>query len=177
MELMSLAGRRLLFGVLLAIALVGCDLGTKELAVRELRGAAPVPVVGEWLSLRYVENTDIGFSLLSWLDPATRFWLLVSIVPAVMVGLGVWWWRRRHEARLLEHLALGSVWAGAAGNYVDRLTRGHVVDFISVPHYPVFNVADIAVAVGAAVLLWGGGSGQSSTSNTGSADSRSPEVP
>jgi signal peptidase II len=44
--------------------------------------------------------------------------------------------------------------AGALGNYLDRLFRGYVVDFIHVPHWPVFNVADIYVTVGAVVLVW-----------------------
>jgi len=51
-------------------------------------------------------------------------------------------------------LGLVLILAGALGNLGDRLFRGYVVDFIHVSHWPVFNVADICVSVGAALLLW-----------------------
>jgi len=151
----SLGRRSAAFGLLFALGLLGCDVGTKELAVRELEGHAAVPVAGDVLELRYAENRDVGFSLLSGLDEPTRYRLLLALVPLVMLGLAIGWWRRR-EARLFEHFAFGALLAGALGNYLDRVLRGYVVDFIALPHYPVFNVADIAIVIGIALMLLAG---------------------
>jgi signal peptidase II len=59
-------------------------------------------------------------------------------------------WRRTTAP---ERVALGLLLGGALGNAIDRLIRGHVVDFIYVHHWPVFNVADIAITVGVGLLL------------------------
>lgn len=149
----SMGRRSAALGLLFALGLLGCDVGTKELASRELRGEPPVPVAGEVLELRYAENRDVGFSLLDAIDEPTRYRILMVLVPLVMLGLAIGWWRRREQAPLLEHLAFGALLAGALGNFVDRLFRGYVVDFIALPHYPVFNVADIAIVVGIGLML------------------------
>ncbi|MAQ19682.1 MAG: signal peptidase II [Sandaracinus sp.] len=143
---------RVALALLFAIALVGCDQGTKALAVDGLKEQPPISVAGEVVELRYAENTDVGFALLGWLDEPVRYRLLLVLVPLVALAIGGLWWRRR-RGPLLEHLAYAAMIAGALGNYLDRLTRGFVVDFIALPHYPVFNVADIAVAFGA-IALW-----------------------
>lgn len=149
----SMARRSAAFGLLFALGLLGCDVGTKELASRNLRGEEPVQVAGEVLQLRYAENRDVGFALLRTIDEPTRYQLLLACIPLVMLGLCVLWYRRRHEAPLLEHLAFGAFLAGAFGNYLDRLFRGFVVDFVALPHYPVFNVADIAIVIGVGLML------------------------
>lgn len=149
----SMARRSAALGLLFALGLLGCDVGTKELAARNLRGEEPVQVAGEVLELRYAENHDVGFALLRSIDEPTRYQLLLIAIPLVMLGLCVLWWRRRHEAPLLEHLAFGALLAGALGNYLDRLFRGYVVDFVALPHYPVFNVADIAIVIGVGLML------------------------
>ena len=149
----SVTRRYAALGLLCGIGLLGCDVGTKELAARNLRGEAPVQVAGDVVELRYAENRDVGFSLLSHLDEPTRYRLLVALVPLIMLGIGVVWWRRRSDAPLFEHLAYGALLAGALGNYLDRLFRGFVIDFIALPHYPVFNVADMAIALGIGAML------------------------
>jgi len=150
----SMARRSAAFGLLFALGLLGCDVGTKELATRELRGEPPLSVAGDVVQLRYAENRDVGFSLLRSIDEPTRYRLLLAVVPLVMLGLCVLWYRRRREAPLLEHLAFGALLAGALGNYLDRLFRGFVVDFVALPHYPVFNVADVAIVLGIALMLF-----------------------
>ena len=151
---MATIRRKAVIGILFALGLLGCDVGTKEAAARNLRGDEPVPIAGEVLELRYAENRDVGFSLLSSIDEPTRYRLLLTVIPLLMIGLAFAWWRRRRKAPLLEHLAFGAFLAGAFGNYLDRAVRGYVVDFIALPHYPVFNVADIAIVVGAVLMLF-----------------------
>lgn len=138
--------------VLLVVGLVGCDHATKHIAQTELRGHEPVPLLGNVLSLRYTENRDVGFGLLRAVPQAVRR-PLILVGGAVGVGfLGLLWWRRR-RASLLEHAAYATFVGGALGNLTDRLARGYVIDFVHLRHWPVFNVADVCLVAGAA-LLW-----------------------
>ncbi len=66
--------------------------------------------------------------------------------------VAVAWLRRRARAGAAEHAAFAMIFAGAVGNVADRARRGFVVDFIHVEHWPVFNVADVAVVAGVLLL-------------------------
>ncbi len=147
----------LLFVVVLFGSLVGCDHTTKHLAVTHLRDAAPTPIVPGMVELSYTENRDMAFSLLGGLTtPATRYPFLVAaklLGVLVAAGLLVTRWRR---SGWLEKAGLTMLMAGALGNLIDRVVRGFVVDFIHVTYWPVFNVADVAICVGVAMLLWAG---------------------
>jgi signal peptidase II len=135
---------------LLAI-LVGCDHVTKEVAKRQLENGPPRIIVTGVMDLRYTENTDVAFNLLSWVPEATRKPLLAITGGVAVLVLGLLLFRRNGLPR--GKLAVVFVAAGALGNYLDRVTRGYVVDFFYVRHWPVFNVADIYVTVGAALLV------------------------
>ena len=146
-----LAGR--LVNLLALFLLVGCDHATKGLAKAELETGGARELIGGFLSLRYVENTDIAFNLLRWVPEAIRFPALL-VVGALAVGaLCVLLLRPRWQVGLTL-VSLLLVTAGAIGNYLDRVFRGYVVDFVHVPHWPVFNVADVYVTVGYALFAW-----------------------
>jgi signal peptidase II len=145
--------RRLAVFAALAV-LVGCDHAAKYAAKTALEGRPPRVLAGRFLELRYVENTDVAFNLLRWIPEAVRAWLLpvfgmvgVAVVLAVLM---------RREVRGPARAALVLVAAGAIGNTLDRLVRGHVVDFIHVLHWPVFNVADVYITSGATLLALAG---------------------
>lgn len=145
-------GRSLGVGLLALVALVGCDHVTKQVAKADLQGQPPRAMIGSVLELRYVENTDVAFNLMRALPETTRApLLLASGVGGCLTLLVLLAWRRRGRA---IQAALLLVTAGALGNTLDRIGRGYVVDFIHVPHWPVFNVADICVTAGAALLVW-----------------------
>jgi signal peptidase II len=142
------------WGSLLApvVCLVGCDHVTKRAAKAELEHHAPLKLLARVLDLRYVENTDVGFNLLRWIrQDVRRTLLLVSGALALVVLVAV---LGRRKNTLATKVALVLMLAGALGNYLDRSFRGYVVDFIHVPHWPVFNVADIYVTAGAVLLAW-----------------------
>ncbi len=148
--------QKLLRGALAAcflLLLVGCDHGTKLLAKSTLEPAArPLALIPGVLDLRYTENRDTAFSLLRHLHLSPPASLLgVTSLLALAFLAAVWWVRRR--ASRSEHAAYALVFGGAIGNVIDRLVRGYVVDFIHLRHWPVFNVADIAIVVGLAWLL------------------------
>lgn len=140
-------------------AIVLVDAFTKLLAVDRLVPAyLPRPVIGDWLRFTLVYNPGAAFGL--HVGPWSR-WIFMGLT---FVALAVLWSLYRSSAPedRLKVVALATVAGGALGNFVDRVRspRG-VVDFIDVGlgawRWPTFNVADIAVSLGAitlAVVLW-----------------------
>jgi len=133
--------------------LVGCDHATKRVAKGELEGQGPRSLIDGVLDLQYTENTDVAFNLLRDVPERVRGPLLVVTGAVAVIGLlGALLLRRGGPG--FGRAALLLVTAGALGNYLDRIVRGYVVDFVHVPHWPVFNLADAYVTVGAIVLAW-----------------------
>jgi len=154
---MSHFGRRLLslFGLFLfAVGLFGCDHATKAVAATELGGGKSVSIVGDLVTLRYVPNDDVAFSMLHNVGLASRVTpaLLATMALGAIAMLLFVWWRSRREGALVN-VGFATALAGALGNVVDRIMHGYVVDFIHVKRWPVFNVADILVVVGIALAF------------------------
>lgn len=131
------------------------DQVTKAWAIRRLRFGDDMVVIPDFLNFAYAQNTGVAFSFLDNHGDAGRFGLsAVAIVAAVLVLYYFWRIPHNHD-RLLG--ALGLLLAGIVGNVVDRLRLGFVIDFIDVQfgswHYPTFNVADMAICVGAGLLI------------------------
>jgi len=144
-------GRALgLFGAV-AFTAYAVDLVTKVVAVAELQDRAPVRVVGELLQLTLVRNPGAAFST------GTSYTLVLSLiaVAAVCVVLYV----ARTLSDRLWAVGLGCLLGGVLGNLTDRLfrepgpLRGHVIDWIQLPNWPVFNVADMCIDAAAVVIV------------------------
>jgi signal peptidase II len=134
-----------------ALGVFGCDGATKSLASDRLEGRPPVDLVSGVLELRYVENPGMAFNLERVLpERIRRPVLLVAgflFLPLLVMAM-------RHRSSSLAELAgIALLIGGGAGNHFDRVLRGHVVDFIHVTHWPVFNVADMALAAGASLVV------------------------
>jgi signal peptidase II len=146
--------------VALAAVLLFLDRLTKAWAAASLALGDPQPLVGNAIRLTRVHNSGGAFGVLA---KAPALFVAVSIVIAVAAVVAFVVLRGR---RPVLRLALVFVFVGATGNLIDRLTLGYVVDFFEIVGFPVFNVADSCVTVGAALLvlyaLFGGG--RSSTS-------------
>ena len=127
------------------------DLGAKELALARLEPATVVPVIGDWFSLFLTFNSGAAFSL------GTSYTLILTCV-AVVAAVAVLWTVRRLGS-IGWAIGLGFLLAGILGNLTDRLFRepspfrGHVVDFLRFPNFPVFNVADICINIAAAFII------------------------
>lgn len=143
-------GRLSLF--LFALGLFGCDHATKIAAEGHLAAGRVVPLVDGVLELKYAPNPDTAFSLLHRTGLPTPPWLLVAVSTLAFAAVLVAWFRRR-SGPVVEHVGFALVAAGALGNVVDRAVRGYVVDFIHLTRWPIFNVADVAVVVGALLLV------------------------
>jgi signal peptidase II len=102
-------------------------------------------------------NLGAAFSFLSDASGWQR-WLFTALAIVVGVGLVVWMKRLKGRSQWLLSCSLALILAGALGNVIDRLRFGHVVDFILAhwnnSYFPAFNVADSAITVGAALLLF-----------------------
>jgi signal peptidase II len=137
----------------LVCSLVGCDHITKEVAKTELEGSNGVALLSGLLRLVYTENRDVGFNLLRWVPDPPRTTLLLVLGISASVLLVALLFGRRLASRW-QLLGLCLIAAGAVGNTLDRVLRGYVVDFVHLPHWPVFNLADIYVTFGALALFF-----------------------
>lgn len=139
------------------MATIGCDRVTKHVAMASLAGEPSRSYLADIIRLEYVENQGGFLSLGADLPRAVRTALFIfgsGLMLLVLVGVAVHFqWR----GALL--IGAGLVLAGGTSNWIDRVMRGSVVDFINVGVGPlrtgIFNVADVAVMLGVAVLLLG----------------------
>jgi signal peptidase II len=131
--------------MLVAAAVVGLDQVVKAL----VRGALEVGDRREllgFLDLVHVRNRGVAFSAL---EGQTT---LVVVVIAVALAALLWYFAR-NAGRPLMWLPTGLLLGGAVGNLVDRVRLGAVTDFLKLPSWPAFNVADMAITVGVVGLL------------------------
>lgn len=137
-----------LLGPLAFAALLSADRLTKLWAVRDLRLSGPVAIL-PFFELSYVENTGAAFGLGRG---ANGLFVAISVgLIALLVRL----LRRWPKDDLFLQAGGTLVLAGAVGNLYDRLFYRYVVDFVYVHHWPVFNVADSCITVGACLLAYG----------------------
>jgi signal peptidase II len=135
------------------IALVGyaTDLVSKTLAVAHLTDQPPLHVVGDVLTLYLARNPGAAFST------GTSYTLVLTCV-ATAAAVAVLWVARRLRSTGWA-IGLGFLMAGVLGNLTDRVFRspggfrGHVVDFIQLPNWPIFNVADVCINIAAGVII------------------------
>ena len=139
---------------LVGLGILLADQVTKWWALEALAGGRVIELV--WtLQLRLVRNTGVAFSQGQGLGPVVAVAVIVVIVFLIRMG------RKKDDS--VVRTAVGVVVGGAVGNLVDRIVRsdagpfdGAVVDFVDLGWWPVFNLADAAVVVGGAVIVWSG---------------------
>ena len=144
--------RRLLYlaVVIVAVPVYVADQLTKAWASANLQSDQPRSLIGSILQLNLTHNSGAAFSI-----GTGATWILTAIACSVVVYVVIT--ARRLGSRGWA-LALGLLLAGSLGNLTDRMFRapgpgrGQVVDFLQLPHYPIFNIADSAI-VSAAVLI------------------------
>lgn len=142
------------FGLLavLAVGVYLLDLISKILVVRYVENGPPIPIVGELLQLRVIRNPGAAFSI------GTGMTIVFTVIAVVVATVIV---RTARRLRSLPWaITLGLLLGGVLGNLTDRIFRapapfqGHVVDFIAVPNFPVFNLADSAIVCGGALAVF-----------------------
>jgi signal peptidase II len=142
--------------MLVAFALVAAtayavDVVSKIIAVDRLSGRPDVELVGDLLVLHLVRNPGAAFSTGTGY---TQVFTCLAIAAVVVIC-----YLARRIGSLAWAWALGLLLAGVAGNLTDRLVRepaplrGHVIDFFMLPHWPVFNVADMLINAAAVLIV------------------------
>lgn len=133
------------------VLLVLFDQWTKRLAVLSLKGQEPFVIVEDVLEFRYFENTGAAWGMLK--NKQILFYVL-TVIFCVIVFCEIY--RLHKEMRYMPFVyTLTFLTAGAAGNFIDRLTNQYVVDFIyfKLINFPIFNVADCYITVSVVVML------------------------
>ena len=139
----------MIFWSILSVLLVVSDRVTKFLTVNNLDLGDSITVIPKVLDFTYVKNTGAAFSIL---ENATWVLSIVSVIFCVLIP--IYCFVKKPQSKLLK-TALVLIFSGALGNAIDRIFLGYVIDFIETTFisFPVFNVADILITVGAGLLI------------------------
>lgn len=148
-----------------SLAAVILDQVTKFLTVKYCKLGVSIAVFKEYFYLTYIQNPGAAFGFMADMPAYVRipFFILITIGAGLIVYA---YQRFIPPERKLHRFALGLIWGGAMGNFIDRVFYRKVVDFIDVRYHQhqwyVFNVADSCITVGLTLLvlgyLWGQGS-------------------
>lgn len=141
--------------LLLSVLVIALDQLSKWWVLAALSEGVPHPVIPGFLNWTLIYNRGAAFSFLTWAGGWQR-WLFVAlalVISAVLVA----WLARTARRDWRTALPLSLIVGGAIGNLIDRLHAAQVTDFIDVHyrdwHYPVFNIADCGITVGAVLLV------------------------
>jgi signal peptidase II len=152
---MSERPRRLRLELWVPVVILTLDQVTKALVRQALPLHESVTVVPGFLDFTHIRNTGAAFGFMDTTDLPYKTLLLSAVAVASLVGVGFYAAGLPREQRLARW-GLALILGGAAGNLIDRVTAGFVVDFVDVYwrtyHFWAFNVADSAISVG--VVLW-----------------------
>lgn len=140
----------------LATLIIIADQVTKFLILNSFHLYESREIIPGFFNLVYVTNTGAAFSLLADVDSPWRHYFFLGIGLTAVIGLTVGYFVIRKEHRWYAP-AFALIAGGAAGNLIDRVRFGAVIDFLDVYvgkyHWPAFNVADSAICVGAAIFI------------------------
>ena len=106
-----------------------------------------IPVIKDIFHITYVQNRGAAFNMLDGKS------LVLILVPAIAIAIGLWYMEKHLEEHWTLLVSLVLVIAGGIGNLIDRCFMGFVTDMFDFRIWPVFNIADIAVCVGAGLLI------------------------
>jgi signal peptidase II len=143
--------------LLIALIVVLLDRWTKYIVARRIPLYSHIQVIPGFFRLTHTENTGAAFSLFADSHAPWKTGMLIAFSLVALVVVSVLLWKNNH-AHLLTGVALSLILGGAIGNLWDRITSGRVVDFLLVYvkqyQWPVFNLADSSIVVGAALLVF-----------------------
>lgn len=150
----ALTGRAMAW--IAAVTVLVLDQASKALFTATLDPHRSVTIIPGFFDLTLVTNTGGVFGILRDLEGPVRG-LLFGLLPLAAIALMVWYARSLEPGRRWPLAAIGLILGGAAGNLLDRVRLGYVVDFLDAYvgsyHWPAFNLADSAICVGVAMLL------------------------
>lgn len=142
---------------LVVFVLIGLDQLTKALIVRSITLQGSREVIPGFFNLTHVRNRGAIFGFFSHSDSRILY-IFLTLVSVAALGLVIYYFFKTPVSERLMKISLSLILAGALGNLIDRLFRGHVIDFLDFYvkdwHWPSFNVADSCITVGASLLIF-----------------------
>ncbi len=132
--------------ILIILLGLAADQLSKWLVAGSLPLGGSVELLGPLLRLHYVQNTGAAWSLFK------NSTLALAVFSVLLLALLAVWFSLTPAAKRGQRVALSVIMSGALGNMLDRFRLGYVVDFLELPHWPVFNVADMLLCCGVAAL-------------------------
>jgi signal peptidase II len=142
--------------VWLPIAVVTLDQLTKFIVNRTVPLHSSVTVIPGLVDFTHVRNTGAAFGILNAVDFPFKSALIAVIATGALIAVGMYAASLAHH-QLVARIGLALIIGGAAGNLIDRLAAGSVVDFVDVYwhtyHFWAFNVADSAITIGVAIMI------------------------
>lgn len=130
------------------------DQVTKSLAIKHLKASDPVIIIDGVFEFVYVENRGAAFGIL---QDKRIFFIIITLI--VISFLAIYAYKYSHQLTTFSNITLAMLIGGAAGNLIDRIRYGFVVDFIKVDlirsyNFPVFNIADIFIVISTILLAY-----------------------
>jgi signal peptidase II len=142
--------------VWLPMVIVTVDQATKAMVKASLPLHTSVTIVPDFIDFTHVLNSGAAFGILNGVDFPFKTVLIAVIAMAALVGVGIYAASISHH-QVIARVGLALIIGGAAGNLIDRVLFGSVVDFVDVYwrnyHFWAFNVADSAISVGVAMMI------------------------
>ncbi len=139
----------MIFSGAISIIIILIDQISKLIVSTSFNAETQITLIPKVLRLIYVKNTGAAFSILS---EHVEILGIISVLFSVLMVVYVIKTKPTHP---LHKISISLIFAGAVGNGIDRLLRGYVIDFIETLfiEFPVFNIADISITVGAVLLI------------------------
>ncbi len=148
---MNLTKRNKLLYLITLIVLIGGDQFTKHLISSSMQLGQSQEIIDNFFYFTYAHNTGVAWGML-----AGHLWLFI-IVALISAVLMIIFFKRTREEEILTRFGLVLTFAGMIGNLTDRIVLGYVRDFIDVIifnyNFPIFNIADVAVVIGVALII------------------------
>jgi len=142
--------------ILLPVIIVAIDQATKAMVRASLPEHDSITVIPGLMDITHVLNSGAAFGFLNGVDFQFKTAVIAVIATAALIGVGVYAASLAHH-QLIARLGLALIIGGAAGNLIDRVRTGSVVDFVDVywrtHHFWAFNVADSAISIGVAIMI------------------------
>ncbi|HPN89151.1 MAG TPA: signal peptidase II [Candidatus Omnitrophota bacterium] len=142
----------MILAVLSTLTVVLLDRATKYFFMNVLSLGESFPVIRNVFHMTLVHNTGIAFGFFK--EHGSVF-IIIPIIATILLVFNIFYYKHNDEALSRSYiLGFSLILGGAVGNLIDRIRFGYVIDFIDFRVWPVFNIADSAITIGAVIIAW-----------------------
>lgn len=131
----------------IVLGIIFMDQLSKYIVEENMRLGMSIPVIPDIFHITYILNPGAAFGILE-----NQRWFFVAVALLLLVVVGYFYDRFKRESRMTQW-GIALLFGGAAGNLIDRVKTGYVVDFFDFRIWPIFNIADIAIVIGVGLIM------------------------